>query len=61
MSKSDEQFSQDDGERAFAESVKRFADAFFALTEEERNELEEYVEGLCKQAEEEYKNRTGKK
>lgn len=51
---------QNEGERAFAESVRKFAEAYFALSEEEKAELLEYTQNRCKQAEQEYKKRCGK-
>lgn len=61
MSKDNEFFTDEEAERRFAESVERFADAYLALSDEEKKELQAYVEGRCKDAEEEYKKRTGKK
>lgn len=61
MSKKEELSPEESGERAFEESVRRFAEAFFALTDEEKDELTAYVEGRCKEAEEAYKKRNGSK
>lgn len=61
MSKENKTFTDEEAEREFKESVIRFADAFCALTDEEKKELQAYVEGRCKEAEEEYEIRTGKK
>lgn len=52
---------EDYGGVSFEESVRRFADAYFALTEEERQELIEYTQGRCDEAEREYKKRNKKK
>lgn len=61
MGKENEVLTNEEAERRFAESVRRFADAYFALTDEEKAELQAYAEGRCKEAEEEYKKRNGKK
>lgn len=61
MSKDNEVFTDEEAERRFTESVRRFAEAYFSLTDEEKEELQAYAEGRCKEAEEEYKKRTGKK
>lgn len=61
MSKKDEVLTDEEAERKFTESVKRFADAFFALTDEEKEELQAYAEERCHEAEEEYKKLTEKK
>lgn len=61
MSEKSEQPTKDEAELRFEESVRRFADAFFALSEEEREELSAYVEGRCEEAKQEYERRTGKK
>lgn len=52
---------EDDSGISFEESVRRFAEAFFALSDEEKEELYEYTAGRCREAEEEYKKRNGKK
>ncbi|MCM1306951.1 MAG: hypothetical protein NC037_06585 [Bacteroides sp.] len=61
MSKKIEQSTESAGERAFRESVLRFADAFIALSEDEKEELLLYTEGRRKEAEEEYKKIYGNK
>lgn len=48
---------KDDAEKAFEESVRKFAEAFLALSDEEKEELTEYAQGRCRQAEEEYKKK----
>lgn len=61
MSKENKAFTDEEAESKFKESAIRFADAFCALTDEEKEELQEYVELRCKDAEEEYNKKcTGK-
>ncbi len=50
-----------DADESFKESVRKFAEAFLALSDEEKQELQEYVEKRRDEAEEEYNKRTGKK
>lgn len=46
--------------KQFRKSVLEVAEAFFAMSEEERKDMIEYAQERCNQAEEEYKKRTSK-
>lgn len=58
MSDENKVFTDDEADRRFTESVKKFADAFLALTDDEKEELQAYVGERCEKAEKEYKKHT---